>query len=106
MAQAVLTKFKEHPQSWTRVDTILEHARNLPTKYYALQVLDDLIKFRWKILPPDQREGIKNYVIGLVLKLSSSDEMLQANRLVLEKLDVNLVHVCITPCTVLILSRY
>ncbi len=82
------------------MDTILEHARNMPTKYYALQVLDDLIRYRWKILPPDQREGIKNYVIGLVLKLSSTDQMLLENRVVLEKLDVNLVHVCeLVNCT-------
>lgn len=94
MAQILLTQLKEHPQSWTRVDTILEHSSNNFTRFYALQILDDLIKYRWKILPVDQRTGIKNYVISLVLKLSGSDELLVNNRMILEKLNLNLVQVC------------
>eukprot|EP01126_Amoeba_proteus_P042787 TRINITY_DN4660_c0_g1_i9.p1 TRINITY_DN4660_c0_g1~~TRINITY_DN4660_c0_g1_i9.p1 ORF type:complete len:1066 (-),score=260.84 TRINITY_DN4660_c0_g1_i9:458-3655(-) len=93
LAQSLLTQLKEHPQSWTRVDTILEHARNDATKFFALQILDNLIRYRWKILPQEQREGIRNYVIGLVLKLSSSDPLLHTNRLVLEKLNLNLVQI-------------
>jgi len=93
IAQTALTQLKEHPQSWTRVDTILEHARHLPSKFYALQILNDLIQFRWRILPADQRDGIRNYIIGLVLKLSATDEALAANRLILEKLNVNLVQI-------------
>lgn len=49
MAQAVLTQLKEHPQAWLRVDTILEHSRNEQARYFALQILDDLIKSRWKV---------------------------------------------------------
>jgi len=93
MAQVLLTQLKEHPQSWTRVDTILEHSSNNLTRFYALQILDDLIKYRWKILPPDQRSGIKNYVISLVLKLSTTEELLVSNRLILDKLNLNLVQI-------------
>ena len=58
IAQEVLTTFKEHEHSWTRVDTILEFSNNDKTKYYALQILEQVIKSRWKILPRDQCEGM------------------------------------------------
>lgn len=57
MAQEVLTTLKEHPDSWTRVDTILEYSVNQQTKYYALQILENVIKTRWKVLPRAQCEG-------------------------------------------------
>jgi len=57
MAQEVLTTLKEHPDAWTRVDTILEYSQNQQTKYYALQILENVIKTRWKVLPRPQCEG-------------------------------------------------
>ena len=57
MAQEVLTTLKEHPDAWTRVDTILEYSQNQQTKYYALQILETVIKTRWKVLPRTQCEG-------------------------------------------------
>uniref|UniRef100_A0A7I2V2C5 Exportin 1 n=1 Tax=Homo sapiens TaxID=9606 RepID=A0A7I2V2C5_HUMAN len=58
MAQEVLTHLKEHPDAWTRVDTILEFSQNMNTKYYGLQILENVIKTRWKILPRNQCEGM------------------------------------------------
>ena len=58
MAQEVLTTLKEHPDAWTRVDTILEYSHNQQTKYYALQILENIIKTRWKVLPRPQCEGM------------------------------------------------
>jgi len=57
MAQEVLTSLKEHPDAWTRVDTILEYSQSQQTKYYALQILENVIKTRWKVLPRPQCEG-------------------------------------------------
>jgi exportin-1 len=67
MAQEVLTTLKDHPDAWTRVDTILEYSSNQQTKYYALQILESVIKTRWKVLPRPQCEGkiIKKLVIML-----------------------------------------
>ena len=36
MAQEVLTHLKEHPDAWTRVDTILEFSQNMNTKVSVL----------------------------------------------------------------------
>lgn len=37
MAQEVLTHLKEHPDAWTRVDTILEFSQNMNTKVSHLK---------------------------------------------------------------------
>ena len=70
MAQEVLTTLKEHPDAWTRVDTILEYSQSQQTKYFALQILENVIKTRWKVLPRPQCEGFYFYdqlYAGLVL---------------------------------------
>lgn len=35
----------------------------------AGQILEDAIRYRWKILPNDQREGIKSYIVGKLLSV-------------------------------------
>ncbi|XP_059618860.1 exportin-1 [Phlebotomus argentipes] len=93
MAQDVLTTLKEHPDAWTRVDTILEYSQNQQTKYYALQILEEVIKTRWKILPRNQCEGIKKYVVGLIIKTSSDSAVMEANKVYLNKLNIILVQI-------------
>jgi len=91
MAQEVLTTLKEHPDAWTKVDTILEFSANQQTKYYALQILESVIKTRWKVLPRNQCEGIKKYIVGLIIKTSSSPDLMEKEKTYLNKLNLILV---------------
>lgn len=93
LAQDVLTTLKEHPDAWTRVDSILEFSSNQQTKYYALQILEEVIKTRWKILPRNQCEGIKKYVVGLIIKTSSDPVVMEENKVYLNKLNIILVEI-------------
>ncbi|KAJ9600998.1 hypothetical protein L9F63_000836, partial [Diploptera punctata] len=93
VAQEVLTTLKEHPDAWTRVDTILEFSSNQQTKYYALQILEQVIKTRWKVLPRNQCEGIKKYIVGLIIKTSSDPETMEKEKVYLNKLNMILVQV-------------
>ncbi|CAK1540499.1 unnamed protein product [Leptosia nina] len=93
VAQDILTALKEHPDAWTRVDTILEFSQNQETKYYALQILEQVIKTRWKILPRNQCEGIKKYIVGLIIKNSSDPVIMENNKVYLKKLNMILVQV-------------
>lgn len=93
VAQEVLTTLKEHPDAWTRVDAILEFSTNQQTKYYALQILEQVIKTRWKILPRNQCEGIKKYIVGLIIKTSSDPELMEREKVYLNKLNMILVQV-------------
>ena len=95
LAQEILTSLKEHPEAWTRVDTILEFSHNQETKYYALQILENLIKTRWKVLPENQCEGIKKFIVGLIIKTSSDRTSLESEKVYLNKLNMILVQVSV-----------
>jgi len=88
-----LTTLKEHPDAWTRVDTILEFSSNQQTKYYALQILEQVIKTRWKALPRVQCEGIKKYIVQLIIKTSQDPILLETEKVYLNKLNMILVQV-------------
>jgi exportin-1 len=45
----------------------------MSTRFFGLQILDDAIQTRWNIIPAEQREGIKNYVITMIIKISSDE---------------------------------
>jgi len=76
MAQAILTQFQEHPDSWTKVPDILESSTfpqtkvvllfsvnssvlHVPAQYIGLQILEKLINTKWKTLPESQRQGLR-----------------------------------------------
>ena len=90
-AQQIMTKFQQHPDAWLRADAILEKSSNMSSKYFALQVLEGVIKYRWKVLPREQCDGIKNYIVNLVIKLSSDASTLQRERIFINKLNLILV---------------
>lgn len=92
-AEAVLTAFQAAPDAWTRVDSILERSASSATRFFALQVLEQLIKFRWRSLPPPQREGVRTYVVQKIILLASNEMTLRAEFALISKLDGLLVEV-------------
>ena len=77
----------------SQVDTILEFSTNQQTKYFALQILESVIKTRWKVLPRTQCEGIKKYIVGLIIKTSSNPEQMEKEKTYLNKLNLILVSI-------------
>ena len=51
---------KTHPDSWFAVDTILATSSSADTKFFALNVLENVISTRWMVLPESQKSGIKS----------------------------------------------
>lgn len=92
-ANDVLMKLQENPDLWTKADGILERAQNPQSRFFGLQILDDAIRVRWKILPAEQREGIKSYVVGKVIAMSSSEESMSRERVFINKLNLTLVQI-------------
>ncbi|GAM19592.1 hypothetical protein SAMD00019534_027670, partial [Acytostelium subglobosum LB1] len=92
-AQKVLGQFQEHPDSWTKVDSILEYSQSPETKFYALLILESLIKYKWKALPREQCEGIKNYIVSLIIRLSSDPQSFARERQFLNKLNIIFVQI-------------
>ncbi|CAJ0961986.1 unnamed protein product, partial [Mesorhabditis belari] len=92
-ANTILVELKENPNSWTKVDAILEFSSLPETKYFALQILESVIQTKWKALPVVQRDGIKGFIVQFILKLSETNETAQRNHLLLHKLNLVLVQI-------------
>ncbi|KAI9739393.1 MAG: Karyopherin transporter [Claussenomyces sp. TS43310] len=92
-AQATLNQFKEDPDAWLLVDKILQEAEYPQTKYLGLQVLDNVIMTRWKVLPREQCQGIRNFVVNFIIQCSSSEDSLKSQRTLLNKLNLVLVSI-------------
>jgi exportin-1 len=92
-AQQTLTEFKQNPDAWVTVGNILQEASYPQTKYIALQVLDDVIMTRWKVLPRDQCQGIRNFIVNFIIENSGSEEKLRTERAFLNKLNLVLVSI-------------
>jgi len=91
--QQVLVQFQQHPQAWTRVDKILDKSRSMQCKMLGLGILDRTIKFRWATLPSGQREGIRKFIVALIIKLSQDSKTLRENSRFVTKLNVVLVQI-------------
>lgn len=92
-ANEFLVKMKDHPDMWKRADAILETAKREETKYFGLQVLTEAINTHWKVIPEDDRNGIRSYVITKIVGLSSSDESMKRNHAFLNHLNLVLVQI-------------
>jgi exportin-1 len=92
-ASELLARFKENPTSWTKVDAILEFSKMVQTKYFGLQILEQLIQTRWKVLPRDQCEGIKGYIVSMILDISADPQKSEDLKLLLQKLNLVLVQI-------------
>jgi len=91
-ASRLLSQFKDE-MPWTKVDAILEYSKNVETKYFALQILEQLIQTRWRSLPRDQCEGIKGYIVGKILDISKAECENDGMKLLLQKLNLVLVQI-------------
>ncbi|MFS7929630.1 putative importin-beta domain, armadillo-like helical, exportin-1/Importin-beta [Helianthus anomalus] len=92
-ADQILRELQNNPDMWLQVVHILSNTQNLNTKFFALQVLEGVIKYRWNVLPVEQRDGMKNYISDVIVKLSSNEVSFRQERLYVNKLNIILVQV-------------
>lgn len=55
--------------------------------------MDKLIKSRWKVLPSDQRSGIRNFIVGTIVEASKDDATLKREKSYVNKLNLILVQI-------------
>jgi exportin-1 len=55
--------------------------------------MDKLIRSRWKILPEDQRSGIRNFIVSVIVKSSSDEASLRKEKSYINKLNLILVQI-------------
>ncbi|XP_040931122.1 protein EXPORTIN 1A isoform X2 [Gossypium hirsutum] len=92
-ADQILRYLQNNPDMWLQVVHILQQTKSLNTKFFALQVLEGVIKYRWNALPVEQRDGMKNYISEVIVQLSSNEASFRAERLYVNKLNIILVQI-------------
>ncbi|XP_042007739.1 protein EXPORTIN 1A [Salvia splendens] len=92
-ADHILRDLQNNPDMWLQVVHILSSTQSLNTKFFALQVLEGVIKYRWNALPVEQRDGMKNYISEVIVKLSSDEVSFRRERLYVNKLNIILVQI-------------
>ncbi|GAA0143803.1 transporter [Lithospermum erythrorhizon] len=92
-ADHILRDLQNNPNMWLQVVHILSSTQNLNTKFFALQVLEGVIKYKWNALPVEQRDGMKNYISEVIVKLSSDEQSFRRERLYVNKLNIILVQI-------------
>ncbi|KAF9500336.1 hypothetical protein BDN71DRAFT_1440340 [Pleurotus eryngii] len=93
MAQQVLTQFQEHADAWMRVPDIMEGSSFPQSKFIGLQILEKVINTRWKSLPDGQRQGIRNFIVGVTVKVASDEATMRKEKTYLNKLNLALVQI-------------
>eukprot|EP01060_Flectonema_neradi_P008590 TRINITY_DN16125_c0_g1_i1.p1 TRINITY_DN16125_c0_g1~~TRINITY_DN16125_c0_g1_i1.p1 ORF type:complete len:828 (+),score=123.29 TRINITY_DN16125_c0_g1_i1:42-2486(+) len=92
-AVKILEEYRSHPDAWAQADVILRDSTEIPGKFVALKALDETINKRWNVLPDDSRLGVRNFIIELIMDMSSSPEKLRASKMILEKINTTLVYI-------------
>jgi exportin-1 len=92
-ANEFLVNLQGHPDIWRRADAIIESSTQMPTKFFGLQVLGEAIGTKWKVIPADQREGIRNFIVGKILLLSSDDAAMKENQVLLSRMNLVLIQI-------------
>ncbi|KII72118.1 Exportin-1 [Thelohanellus kitauei] len=92
-AKKALEEFLQDERSWCRVDQILEYSCSDESRFYALLILERLVKTRWKLLPSEQRIGIRDYLVQQIILVGSNTEAAQQRKLYLNKLLCSLVEI-------------
>lgn len=87
MANKILNEFKLLPDSWLYCDFILNNSQSMYTKIIALGILEDVIKTKWELLPQDQKLGIRNFLVDMLIKNVTNDQTFNSNSHFINKLN-------------------
>jgi exportin-1 len=91
MANKLLNEFKLNSDSWMYCDFILTKSNSILTKIIALGILEDVIKAKWLSLPPDQRLGIRNFLVDILIKHVTDEQNFNSQTHYINKLNYIIV---------------
>ncbi|KAJ8599904.1 hypothetical protein CTAYLR_002830 [Chrysophaeum taylorii] len=93
VANNALMKLREQSNTWAHADAIIEGSKIAEGRYFGLLALDDAINTRWKILPEEQRAGIKGFIVNKIIQLSSEEGTAQSERTLIHQMNKVLVSI-------------
>lgn len=88
IAENILLKFKELPNSWTKIDCILKSSTSKQSQFIALQILEETVKSKWVLFNEEMKAGIRKYVFSTIIDRSS-----RATDIILQKFNSVLIEI-------------
>lgn len=76
-ADEFLVKLRENPEIWKRTFDVLEQSKLPATKFFIMQAMSHMINTRWNILPGEQKQQVREYIVTKILSYSATDELLK-----------------------------
>jgi len=65
-----LVRFKENSQTWMQAKCIIDASAEL-TQFFGVQVFEEAINTRWKIMSPNQRATIRTHIVNKIANLAA-----------------------------------
>lgn len=93
LANTTLMRMQESLDLWTKAGEIIEQSKVDQSRFFALSILDVAIKTRWKVMPQEERLGIRNFVVNNIIGISQDEVLLRKERLYRGKLNLTLVEI-------------
>ena len=92
-AGQILAQFQSLPNAWLQVDKILETSNKLQSKFIGLNILEHFIATKWNSLPQIQQSAIFNFLIGMILSLTTTSAASDFNIELIHKADYVLIQI-------------
>lgn len=73
-ANQVLEKLREDLNFWKKCDTIFRFSQSMRTRFFALTSIQEVIKTKWDVVDPQNRQSLKNFVISAMNELASKEQ--------------------------------
>lgn len=71
VAESILLQFKDLPDSWFTIDSILKNSSLKQSRFIALQILEETVKSKWVLFSEDRKAKMRQYVFSTVVERAS-----------------------------------
>ncbi|KAJ5067402.1 exportin-1 [Anaeramoeba ignava] len=92
-AHQMLIDFQQNQLSWKYVDLIIQNSNSQESRFIALNILENAIKFNWESIETSDQENITNFIIELTSQILENAETKESNKLLLNKLNLILIEI-------------
>ncbi len=82
-----MDQFQSLVDSWLSSDFILNNSQSMYTKIYTLGILESVIKSKWNLIPKEQKLGLRNFLVDLLIKYVTDDNSFVSNNHFISKLN-------------------
>lgn len=74
-------------------DVVMQYSNNINTKQLTLIILEESIRTKWKMLTQEQQNGIRQYMMNLIITLGKKSPRSNEENHILHRANVILVQI-------------